>query len=106
LVRLTTRILLATTALTRPPLVPLNAEVADEYDDASTTTSESHGEDDAWTSRQPREPPQSAQPQDVVTEDLGEPLPELSDHLDQSRLDEEEDTQAAVEEARYSKLRR
>jgi len=34
-----------------PPLIPLNAEGVDEYDDASTTTSESHGEDDAWTSR-------------------------------------------------------
>jgi len=41
----------------------------------------------------------------VTEEDLGEPLPELSDQLGQSRLDEEEDTQAAVEEARRGKLR-
>ena len=41
----------------------------------------------------------------MTKEGLGEPLPELSDQLDQSRLDEEEDTQSAVEEARRGKVR-
>jgi hypothetical protein len=80
----------------------------DEYDDASTATSESHGEDDDLDfPPHSREPPQSAQPQSGVTEeDLSEPLPELSDQLDQSRLDEEEDTQAAVRKRVMAKLGR
>jgi len=41
-----------------------------------------------------------------VTEEDLEALPELSDQLDQSRLNEEEDAQAAVEEARRGKLGR
>jgi hypothetical protein len=61
-------------------LIPLNAE------NASTTTSDSHGEDDDLDL-----PPQPL-PQGGVTEDLGEPLPELSYQLDQSRFDEEEGT--------------
>jgi hypothetical protein len=61
-----------------------------------------------WTFRPtPRKPPLSAQPQGGVTEeDLSEPLPELSNQFDQSRLDEEEDTQATVEEARRGKAKK
>jgi len=40
-----------------------------------------------------------------VTEELSEPLPELSDQLDKSWLGEEEDTLAVVEEARRGKVR-
>jgi len=77
-----------------------------QHDDASTA-SESHGEDDDLDlpPYPSREPPQSAQPQGRVTEDLGETLSELSDQLDRSRLDEEEDKQATVEEARRGKDR-
>jgi hypothetical protein len=70
-------------------------------------TDESRGEDDDLDlpPHRSREPPQSTQPQGGVTkEDLSEPLPELSDQLGQSRLDEE-DTQAAVEEVRHGKAR-
>jgi hypothetical protein len=42
---------------------------------------------------------------EVTEKDLGKPLLELSDQLDQLQFDKEEDTQAAVEEARRGKVR-
>jgi len=76
----------------------------DEYDDTSTT---SESRDLDLPPHPSREPLQSAQLQGGATkEDLGEPLSELSDQLNQSRLDEEEDTQTAAEETRRGKVRR
>jgi hypothetical protein len=71
------RTLLARTAPTRPPYAAKRRGV-DEYGEASTTTSESHGEDDDLDlpPHRSRELPQSTQPQGGVTEeDLGRPLP-------------------------------